>query len=859
MIDRPLLLFPSPHLVKRSNLNSNPSKIHKPDPSRQIDRFYPKLIQLVQSFEAKKVSIQQTATGIDPEMVLVIEIIGSIDNFVRAVRRIDGFEWLGEIEYDNILPNEDFFNPKNPKSSLNGRLFLIMSNHEAMKQLLSLYKKFKNNSKEKFPTNYGRYKELFLCLNDIRYWGVQERYYETGIIEYWEEYLEQSGHLEVCFEIELWYRSSEEKRRLTSQNVNGLIQELNGNIISECIIKDISYHALLVKLPANKIREIIQDPNIRLVECDGIMYFRPIGQMAVGKRVLDEEFSDVDFGNLPTPFGDPVIAVLDGLPVENHHLLSNRLIVDDPDNWAGSYPVQKREHGTAMASLICHGDLNNGSHPLPRPIYIRPILKHDELEQGEVIPESDELSIDLICRAVRRICGDENGKGAVAPSVKIINFSIGDESKIFFQTMSPMARCLDWLSSLYDILFIISAGNQMRSVETNLSNDEFEKMSHTEVEKIVVRSLYEDERNRRLLAPAECINGLTVGALNYDNSEYIQLDDRIEPFENILPSPISAFGRGYLRSIKPDLLYSGGKVCFKKNIVSNSVLLDCYFSGRAPGIKAATPGRLLGDIYKCRFESGTSLSTALISHDAGFCYESLCEILEEQHEKLDYEPYIAQLLKTLIVHGCSWGEVGDCLSSHLKPHYKSHQVKQKVAQWLGYGIPDIQKVLECTEQRATALGFGELNNGEAHVFTLPLPPSLSGTKHKRKLTITLGWLSPIAPNTQKYRIAHLWFDVGNKPLQTKRAEADHNDVRRGTVQHEIFEGDAAFPIIDGEKLKIQVNCREFAGKIIDPVKYGLAVTLEIAEGVDIPIYDEIMTRIAPAIRIQPGAEDLENV
>ena len=177
-----------------------------------------------------------------------------------------------------------------------------------------------------------------------------------------------------------------------------------------------------------------------------------------------------------------------------------------------------------------------------------------------------------------------------------------------------------------------------------------------------------------------------------------------------------------------------------------------------------------------------------------------------------------------------------------------------VSRWLGYGVPQIGRILDCTEQRATLLGFGQLSDGEAHVFSLPLPPSLASRPEWRRLTATMAWLSPISPRTQKYRTASLWFEVSNNNLAPTRSDADWRAVKRGTVQHEVFEGQKAEPFIDGDVIKIKVNCREDAGKIQTPVAYGLAVSLEVAEGVDIAVYNEIRTRIAPAIQIQPTTD-----
>lgn len=51
---------------------------------------------------------------------------------------------------------------------------------------------------------------------------------------------------------------------------------------------------------------------------------------------------------------------------------------------------------------------------------------------------------------------------------------------------------------------------------------------------------------------------------------------------------------------------------------------------------------------------------------------------------------------------------------------------------------------------------------------------------------------------------------------------------------------------------MKVNCRKDARKISSPISYGLIVSLEVAEGVDLPIYNEIRTRITPAVEIRAG-------
>src|SRR5207249_2248986 len=88
-------------------------------------------------------------------------------------------------------------------------------------------------------------------------------------------------------------------------------------------------------------------------------------------------------------------------------------------------------HGTAMASFITRGELVESGDPLTRPIYARPILANDPSGRGlESIPR-DVLPVDLLHRAVRRLFEGEGGEAPVAPSVRIINLSVGDRLQTF--------------------------------------------------------------------------------------------------------------------------------------------------------------------------------------------------------------------------------------------------------------------------------------------------------------------------------------------------------------------------------------------------------------------------------------------
>lgn len=866
MPERPLLLFPMPASANRDKKDGRPPKILYPEYERQNSRLSPMFDSLANDFNSRKLEIIASSDEIDPEQVIVLETIGNVEDFIKTINRIEGLEWLGEIELEDILPDHDFHCEENASKNLSGRLYLLMTNQLGLNNMISLWNHYKNNRNFKFPTGLTKFRDVFKHLKNIRRWDITDRYLETGVIESWKKDLEYDGDRNIKFELELWFTKNEIKRNIIEQTISRIIQQSGGHILKKTAIPEISYHAILSELPANEISNIINNTSIELIKCDNIMFIRPVGQMiAIDHNNSENEDiqpeSDLNFQEQELPSEAPLIALLDGLPLSNHILLKNRIIIDDPDNFEDSYSASDRKHGTSMSSLIIHGDLNHGAKPIKHKIYVRPVMKPMPWYNGnsiECVP-SDHLTIDLFHRSIKRIFEGENGSSPIAPSIKIINISVGDTSRQYSQIISPLSRLIDWLSYKYNILFIISAGNHPDSLPLDILERDFDLLNDSEKEKMIVKSIFKNRRNRRLLSPAESINSITVGAVNIDSAQISNLGNRFNPYRRTLPSPISAIGSGHRRSIKPDIIVMGGLQLFRKSIIRNSnsnLIIEPTKSpsNYSPGNKSAFPSDQPGNLSDTKYSCGTSNSTALTTRFASICSGTLNQIFEDQLLTSDLSKYETSLIKAMVIHGSSWGSIKEDICDILN-QVNSSDIDRFARNWMGYGIPNPDRILECTPQRATMIGFGQLLDGQANLFKLPLPPSLASQSTWRRLTVTLAWISPISPSTQKYRDAGLWFDVYGVDIASQRKESSSGRngwqaVRRGTVQHEIFEGDTAQPFVDGEYIEIKVNCSKDANAINEPINFGLLVTLEVKDNITIDIYNEIKIKIRTAIEIQ---------
>src|SRR5690349_23632056 len=102
------------------------------------------------------------------------------------------------------------------------------------------------------------------------------------------------------------------------------------------------------------------------------------------------------------------------------------------------------------------------------------------------------------------------------------------------------------------------------------------------------------------------------------------------------------------------------------------------------------------------------------------------------------------VLKALLVHGAQWGPKGAWLDGAFQPQGtgQHHARRDDIARLLGYGVPKIDRVLDCAENRATLLGVGAIAPESSLQYRIPLPDGLEGVRTLRAVTITLAWFSP---------------------------------------------------------------------------------------------------------------------
>jgi hypothetical protein len=799
--------------------------------------------------------------GIAPERAIVFEVAGSLADFYSQAGRINGLEFLLEDDVE-FPPDDDFYVVRTRKGEqlrseegIGGRLYMAMPDLRALQEILRLWDFYRRG--EALPWGFAPWKTLFALLRDVRAWGPIDRL-PPETLAFWRERLAERPEEPVRFEVELWFHEREERRARATQEIGDQIGGLGGQVVSSATIEPIRYHALLVDLPPDRVVELLDSPDVTLARADDIMYLRPQSVAAFRSPDDEDEVAAQADGGAPLPAGNAIAALLDGVPLANHQRLAGRITLDDPDDFAAQTPVARRSHGTSMASLIVHGDLQGGELPLGRPLYVRPVMIYNARDLAETTPP-DRLPLDVIYLAVRRLLEGEGGEPASAPTVVIVNLSLGDLNRPFAGRISPWARLLDWLSFRYRVLFLVSTGNvkSWLPVRAFATRAEFAAADPEVREGAIIAALDSEKAARTLLSPAEGLNALAVGAWHADAFE-----NAPEPFNLADPFPSGGFpnvssgvGLGYRRTIKPDLLYDGGRELVRTSEEDGHVWLSVDGGGAYAGQMSAAPDpAATGRLNVERRTVGSSNSTALLTRSAVRIHDTLVEAGYEIPRT-----HSAVLLKALLVHGATWGDAGERLDEAFGPAGHAHlRHRDNIARFLGYGRPEIERVLDCAAERATLFAYGDLARDYQDEFDIPLPPSIEGSTQLRRLTTTLAWLTPVNARHQQYRSATLEVvpngdSAYSLAVERLRGQPNHFAVNRGTLFHCVFEGESAVAFLDGGLLRLRVSCRAQAGVLDDPVPFALAVSLETAVGSGIAVYDEVRAAVQPAVRATAGA------
>lgn len=780
-----------------------------------------------------QVGLSTSINAADPQLVLVMEAVEDHIDLVAAAQRL-GLEVLVEVDSAMEPDGEYSLNSDRPRDPVvHTSLHAVCANQSAFSRLQSAWNTWKRT--QQVPGN-APLRDFFSHLRDIRPWGPQDRLRMIDSSEYLDGLLPDQQH---PVEIELWFRTSAASRQKAQDEVSQLVTSEGGKVESSAVIPEVGYHGMNCMVPTELLRLLAAGDmaQVQLIKSSNIMYFRVTGQLAAKDAVAaDTETSPTG----PLPNGTPVVAMLDGVPVANHPLLQGRVEILDPDDLESRYEADERRHGTHMSSAVVWGDLSAPSQPLARPVLVRPIMApaSDTASRIEELPR-DHLTPDLMWRAFRDLFEEVDGQDAAAPDVVIVNLSVGDPATPFDTLLSAWARIIDWLSYHYGVLIVVSAGNYPRLPLATGDSRAVTSMKGNARRRAILEAQESDLLGRRLLAPSEAINALTVGAVHVDGTgSAVPPGYLVDPTDGLVSvSPISALGTGYRRSIKPEVAAPGGRITYSTPIVAQNHLDFREPGPRGPGVKVAhkvAPQET--------FVAGTSVAAALTTRRAARLHDELDRITGGASLTRMQR---AVAIKALLAHG----------AEPLDDQGLDHPV---VSLGMGNGVLSRDYADGCESNEAVVLYMGSLTPNMSQDLLLPLPDGL-GVREVKRIGATLAWMSPVNWRHRQYRQARLEFvkPGGDIPQLDTPLGVSADDAKRGatTLQHLRWETSKSFGSGQGSSIKLTVKCFGQAGFQDDgtEIDYAVALSLWVAPTVGVDVYAQVRDQVSVRVRPRPVA------
>jgi len=594
---------------------------------------------------ASDVSVAADPRAVVPDRCLVFELLGDVPEFNLAAQAL-GLDWLANEAATEDAEFDEDVDPGAPERQPVQRLYLTMPTEQALRRLLAQWKHY-TSGVVPGDDQKGLWK-LFDYLHKLRVWSVEDRLDPT-LVDYVAKMLANDPEEGVIVALDLWYRDDDDRRDESLDTLNEMLDEVGGELLDQVDIPEIRYQGALIQVPGNVAEQLVQG-NGRIARFNDVMTIRP--QSAYESPIEGDAVSVATEQDAPQLDGYCIAALLDGYPIDQHELLAGRLTITEVDVRGTQAPALTRHHGTAMASLIVHGDLKSpDTKPLNRPLAVLPVLVSPGGTRKEVTPKG-KLPIGVIYRALKTITSANRRVNPELTRVIVINHSICDVYAPFVRRSSPWAMLLDYFSHAHNLLFVVSAGNIFSPFPVGVYADiaAYQAADEDMREAAVMAAIEMSKATRTILSPAESINSLTVGAVHADHADPDHSAPP-DPYPNFAMSNLaSALGLGVNRSVKPDFLERGGRFAVGMTNVRGGGLEVHARASAHYGQQVATPSPT-GRLNRRMLTSGTSNAAALTTRAAHFIADALDELYERDDEKWYTLKTRAVMLKTLLTHG----------------------------------------------------------------------------------------------------------------------------------------------------------------------------------------------------------------
>lgn len=384
-------------------------------------------------------------------------------------------------------------------------------------------------------------------------------------------------------------------------------------------------------------------------------------------------------------------------------------------------------HGTAVASIALYGDVE----------YCRELNEWTPeiwILSGKVLDENAEFDPHTIettiIAAVEYFVRDFQ--------CKIFNLSSGILNRPYQgRRVERLAYVLDDLARKHDILFVVSAGNFVRSDEHEIPWENWREE--------YPESLLREEA--RIIDPSTALNAITVGSITRHTKTpgaqriLPEITDISIAYER-QPSPHTRRGPSVKGAVKPELVAHGGNVATAKH-------RPPYTShARGLGVLACRHD-FMGNAILTEVD-GTSFAAPYITHVLGRLANA-------------YPEASVNLLRALLMnHADMPQEVKTTFSEEMDKAYKGENKACNGAaiDVAGYGIVNEDNLFRSTEDAVVMLAEEVIRDDESQFFELPIPPDFFDSPLRtREIRISLAYTSSVRATRLEYRASRVSFKL----------------------------------------------------------------------------------------------------
>ena len=538
--------------------------------------------------------------------------------------------------------------------------------------------------------------------------------------------------------------------------------------------------------------------------------------------------------------GKSTICLLDTGLNSNHPLIlpavKNENVIQSVDSHWGS--DDHAGHGTEMAGVALY---NNLKESLVDDDVIT--IKHG-IESVKILPPDGSNSPKLYGAITKNAVflseiENPNALRTICMAITSRDFNTDDGSP------TSWSAAIDNITSGSDgddnrRLFFISGGNVHPTELTELSYPDV-NISHS------------------IENPGQSWNAITVGAYSNDIEVKSAVYKGFHPVADVGElSPYSSTSKTWNNKwpVKPEILLDGG------NMVTNGSDFDSCDDLALLTTNKDVLSKPLSTIW------GTSSATAQASWMASQIYNEYPDIWPET-------------VRGLLIHSASWT---DKMIEQFCQEDKKTKGRRQLLRTCGYGIPNLNKAIECANNSVNLIIQSELqpftkgSMNEMHFHTLPWPREVleSLGEVEAKLKVTLSYFIEPGPgeigwkNKYRYPSCGLRFDVINsnenledfkKRINVKMRGEDRKDSGDGSSRdwylgkenrdvgsiHSDFCSVPAVDLCDANFIAVYPVIgwwreRGHLGKFNEKVKYSLIVSIE-TPGVDTDLYTSIINQI----------------